>query len=86
MRSTEQWLKDWSTDASTATLANTVSAGGHATAPLAAPGDGQWQGRITGIASEWSALFPGHLAGTIDAAAGEARMLTTSITAGNALS
>lgn len=66
---TAEWLKDWSTDAFTATPADTVSAGGHATAPSAVVGDGQWQGRITGIASEWSALFPGYVAGAIDAAA-----------------
>lgn len=66
---TAEWLKDWSTDAFTATPADTVSAGGHATAPPAVAGDGHWQGRITGIASEWSALFPGYVAGAIDAAA-----------------
>jgi monoamine oxidase len=66
---TAEWLKDWSTDAFTATPADTVSAGGHATAPPAAPRDGTWRGRITGIASEWSALFPGYVAGAIDAAA-----------------
>lgn len=65
---TAEWLKDWSTDAFTATPADTSSAGGHATAPPATAGDGRWQGRITGIASEWSALFPGYVAGAIDAA------------------
>ena len=65
---TAEWLKDWSTDAFTATHADTSSAGGHATAPPAVAGDGTWQGRITGIASEWSSLFPGYVAGAIDAA------------------
>lgn len=69
LKPTAEWLKDWSTDVFTATDADTVSAAGHATAPPAAAVDGRWQGRITGIASEWSSLFPGYVAGAIDAAA-----------------
>lgn len=65
---TTEWLKDWSADPLTATSADTASASGHATAPQAAAEDGQWRGRITGIASEWSSLFPGYVAGAIDAA------------------
>jgi len=65
---TADWLKDWSDDEFTATPADAVSATGHPSAPSAAPRDARWQGRITGIASEWSPLFPGYVAGAIDAA------------------
>lgn len=65
---TADWLKDWSDDEFTATPADAVSATGHPSAPSTAPRDARWQGRITGIASEWSPLFPGYVAGAIDAA------------------
>lgn len=65
---TAEWLKDWSQDEWTATPADAVSAAGHPTAPPAVSRGTPWQGRITGIASEWSPLFPGYVAGAIDAA------------------
>lgn len=63
-----EWLKDWSQDEFTATTADAASASGHANAPASTPSGAPWQGRITGIASEWSPLFPGYVAGAIDAA------------------
>ena len=65
---TAEWFKDWSEDEFTATPADVGSAAGHPAAPAATPQDGLWQGRITGIASEWSPWFPGYVAGAIDAA------------------
>ena len=64
-----EWLKDWSQDEFTATAADVAAASGHANAPASTPSGGPWQGRITGIASEWSPRFPGYVAGAIDAAA-----------------
>lgn len=63
-----EYLKDWATDSCTATPADWQGRGEHPDAPAAQAGDGRWQGRITGIASEWSPHFPGYLAGAIDAA------------------
>lgn len=63
------WVKDWSRDEFTATTADVGGGGGHASAPATASTSGVWQGRITGIASEWSPTFPGYLAGAIDAPA-----------------
>jgi monoamine oxidase len=40
----------------------------HCALPAQRAGDGPWQGRLRGIASEWSAQFPGYLAGAVDAA------------------
>ncbi|MDQ0141206.1 FAD-dependent oxidoreductase [Cupriavidus necator] len=63
------FIKDWATDGLTATALDLD--GGqhhHALAPAATASSGPWQGRITGIASEWSQRFPGYLAGAVDAA------------------
>lgn len=65
---TAELLQDWSRDECTATAADAVAAAGHPSAPPAAPREGPWQGRITGVASEWSPVFPGYVAGAIDAA------------------
>ena len=62
------FIKDWSQDSFTATAADATGPGHHTQAPTAAPHAGQWRGRITGIASEWSQQFPGYLAGAIEAA------------------
>lgn len=61
-------LQDWAADPMTASAADADAPGGHGSAPPHAPASGPWQGRITGIASEWSPDFPGYLAGAIDAA------------------
>lgn len=66
---TAQWLMDWSQEGFTATSADIGSAAGHSMAPAATAHSGSWQGRITGIASEWSPEFPGYVAGAIDAVA-----------------
>lgn len=63
-----EFLKDWSADLQTATAHDLDGGGQHARAPIAAPEQGPWQGRVMGIASEWSPRFPGYLAGCLDAA------------------
>ncbi len=60
-------LKDWAADPLTATDDDQDGAGHHAAAPPCTA-DGAWQGRLIGIGSEWSAPFPGYLAGAVDAA------------------
>ncbi len=60
-------LKDWAADPLTATEDDLDDAGHHAAAPPCSA-DGAWQGRLIGIGSEWSAQFPGYLAGAVDAA------------------
>jgi monoamine oxidase len=61
-------LKDWAADLRTATEADLDGGGQHPAAPANAADEGPWQGRLTGIASEWSPQFPGYLAGAIEAA------------------
>jgi monoamine oxidase len=61
-------IKDWARDAYTATSADLEEAPQHGSAPAAIAGSGAWQGRITGIASEWSANFSGYVAGAVEAA------------------
>jgi monoamine oxidase len=61
-------IKDWAQDRWTATTADLDAGGDHGQAPAAAASSGPWQGRLTGIASEWSPRFPGYVAGAIDAA------------------
>lgn len=64
-----QLFKDWACDPFTATLDDLQSDGQHASAPDACPDRGPWQGRLTGIGSEWSVQYPGYLAGCVEAAA-----------------
>lgn len=61
------YLKDWAVDPNTATEADVVMPQSHDSAPKASIESGEWQNRILGIASEWSPLFPGYVAGAIDA-------------------
>lgn len=61
-------FKDWAQDPYTATAADLEMLSHHAEGPDAGAGSGPWQGRLTGIASEWSPQFPGYLAGAIEAA------------------
>lgn len=63
-----QLFKDWACDPFTATLDDLSSGGQHALAPDAFPDRGLWQGRITGVGSEWSPQYPGYLAGCLEAA------------------
>lgn len=62
-----EFLKDWAIDPYTATAVDSSGQGAHAEAPPSMANSGYWQGRLTGIASEWSLKFPGYLAGAIDA-------------------
>jgi monoamine oxidase len=61
-------LKDWAADALTATAADLLAGADHPHPPPSVADQGPWQGRITGVASEWSPQFPGYLAGAVDAA------------------
>lgn len=62
-------IKDWAMDRYIATAADIDGTGQqHVEAPPASAPSGPWQGRFTGIASEWSQQFPGYLAGAVDAA------------------
>ena len=63
-----EYLKDWAQEPFTATAADVSSDGQHAAAPTSKATSGVWENCLTGIGSEWSAQFPGYLAGAIDAA------------------
>jgi len=63
------FIKDWAADPWTATAADQDGPGQHGIAPAASVAEGLWQGRITGIASEWSTQFQGYVAGAVEAAA-----------------
>jgi monoamine oxidase len=63
-----EFYKDWAQDPDTSTAADCRDGGAHPAAPAVAAETGVWAGRLAGIASEWSAAFPGYLAGAIDAA------------------
>lgn len=62
------WLQDWAAEAWTATDADRDAPADHAPAPPSVAAAGPWQGRLVGVASEWSPHFPGYVAGAIDAA------------------
>ncbi|MCU1727043.1 FAD-dependent oxidoreductase [Pseudomonas sp. 7P_10.2_Bac1] len=63
-----EFIKDWAQDPLTATPADFEPALEHAQVPAACAATGPWRGCLTGIASEWSAQFPGYLAGAVEAA------------------
>ena len=63
-----EYLRDWATDPLTAMPADASGNGQHALAPPSKPKTGVWQDCLTGCGSEWSAQFPGYVAGAIDAA------------------
>ncbi|CAM3419855.1 hypothetical protein GCM10016272_01960 [Psychrobacter glaciei] len=65
---TAEYIKDWAQDPFTAMPADASGAGQHAVAPASKPAAGVWQDSLTGCGSEWSAQFPGYVAGAIDAA------------------
>ncbi|MNG57194.1 Putrescine oxidase [compost metagenome] len=62
-----EFLKDWAADPFTATEFDLLQEAGHAL-PAQIPARGEWKGKVTGIASEWSPHFSGYLAGAIDSA------------------
>lgn len=62
-----EFFKDWADDPLTATAGDLTANQSHSI-PEAFIREGVWQGRLKGIASEWSAAFPGYIAGAIDAA------------------
>ncbi|WP_175715942.1 flavin monoamine oxidase family protein [Burkholderia ambifaria] len=78
-----EFIKDWAQEPYTATSADLVAANAHAAAPVATVSSGPWSGRLTGIASEWSAHFPGYLAGAVEAAGLGVQALVLRITTGN---
>ncbi|WP_404326504.1 FAD-dependent oxidoreductase [Cobetia sp. UIB-001] len=61
-------LKDWATAPFTASPADIDSMTSFQEVPRPGASDGPWRQCLTGIASEWSPQFPGHVAGAIDAA------------------
>lgn len=62
-----EYFKDWAADPYTATEMDLAIQAGHSV-PKAYPTEGEWKGRLSGIASEWSPMYPGYLAGALDAA------------------
>ena len=74
-----EYLKDWAQEPFTATAADANSDGQHATAPISKALSGVWANSLTGIGSEWSAQFPGYIAGAIDAASIGVKNLPESI-------
>ncbi|WP_298809472.1 FAD-dependent oxidoreductase [uncultured Psychrobacter sp.] len=74
-----EYLKDWAQDPLTAMPADASGNGQHAVAPPSKPKTGVWQDCLTGCGSEWSAQFPGYVAGAIDAATVAVRSLPADI-------
>jgi monoamine oxidase len=74
-----EYLKDWAQDPLTAMPADVSGDGQHAVAPPSRPQTGVWQDRLTGCGSEWSAQFPGYIAGAIDAAATAVQSLPATV-------
>ena len=74
-----EYLKDWAQEPFTATAADANSDGQHATAPISKALSGVWANSLSGIGSEWSAQFPGYIAGAIDAASIGVKNLPESI-------
>lgn len=61
-------VKDWAQEPFTAVPADLAGEARHGAAPSNTASSGPWQGRLIGIASEWSPRFPGYVAGAIEAA------------------
>jgi monoamine oxidase len=64
-----EFLKDWAADPFTSTSRDLAHYPQGISVPPASANNGSWRNCLTGIASEWSTVFPGYLAGAIDAAA-----------------
>lgn len=63
-----EFIKDWAQDLFTATPADLSVPAGHALAPASTAAQCEWQGRMVGVASEWSPQFSGYIAGAIESA------------------
>ena len=61
-------IKDWAREPTTATAADRHATAHYGTAPSAEVRLGIWRKRIVGIASEWSPVYAGYVAGAIEAA------------------
>ncbi|GAB3630181.1 amine oxidase [Pandoraea terrae] len=75
-----EFIKDWASDPYTANATDLDAIAQHGTAPPTVAKEGVWQGRIAGIASEWSPQFPGYVAGAIEAASLGVRELLEVVT------
>lgn len=71
-------IQDWAFDTLTAAAHDQIAEGHHPVTPDALIAEGDWHGCLQGIASEWSRLFPGYLAGAVDAADRAVRSLNAS--------
>lgn len=69
-------LQDWAQEPLTAVPADVLGQEHTSVLPRTTPETGPWQGRLIGIGSEWSAQYPGYLAGAIDAASQGIQALT----------
>lgn len=61
-------IKDWAIDPLTATASDESDTSHPHHGLMTGSISGPWQGRLTGIGSEWSRQFPGYLAGAVEAA------------------
>lgn len=74
------FIKDWAQDPFVATDLDIQSHSGHSPAPDTTVSNGPWEGKLNGIASEWATIYPGYLAGAIEAASkGVNRIIHTSL-------
>lgn len=79
-------IKDWASEPHTATSLDLVAeAAHHHNAPMT-PHSGAWRNRIFGIASEFSPIFPGYVAGAVDAAERGVNALKYEITSSTCVS
>jgi monoamine oxidase len=72
-----EMIKGWAADPFTATEQDLLQENGYSV-PESVEAHGNWAGKLSGIASEWSPVFSGYLAGAIDAASAGVRKLLTS--------
>jgi monoamine oxidase len=63
-----EFLKDWAIDPFTAVDADRHLDDHQTSGPPCTASSGPWEGRLVGIASEWSPGFSGYAAGAVDAA------------------
>lgn len=73
------FIKDWANSEFLSTGADLNVAAEHASVPPSCATGGDWEGILTGIASEWSFQYSGYIAGAIDAANRGVRALMKSI-------